>query len=116
MLSEKYEAGFMFSEAYGGTQLLVLFLCLGAIVLLSQVYIAQYMYKQEQSIWWALVGGLLPFGLNIYLYQICKFEKQIGYNLDNVSPQQRRSWRLMYMLALSQYMLLFVLIGWLTSP
>ncbi|WP_051217138.1 hypothetical protein [Paenibacillus assamensis] len=116
MMTVEYKAGLILNDAYSGEDFLILFFCLCAAILLSQLYIARYMYQQEQSWWWALVGGLLPFGLNIYLYQIFKFEKQIGYNFDHVPPQQRRSWRVMYTLALSQFMLMFVLIGWLTSP
>lgn len=94
----------------------VLLWTLGFVMLASQIYISILFYQKEQSILWGCIGFFLGFGLNVYIYQITKLEREAGYSFEKLHRKDRKLWRSVYTLVLSQYMLLFVLFGWFTSP
>lgn len=88
----------------------------GLVMLVSQIYISVLLYKTEQSTLWACIGFFFCFGLNVYMYQITKLEKCAGYSFEKLQRKERKRWRRVYVLVLAQYMLLFILFGWFTSP
>lgn len=81
-----------------------------------QVYASFILYRMERSGLWALGGLLLPFGLNILLYQAVKLEPAVRYNLGKLPLDRRKLWRRIHLLLLLQYMALFGVIGWFLSP
>jgi hypothetical protein len=96
-----------------------LFILSGVLIIaifFAQFYISIKFYEKEKSILWGAIGLLLPFGLNIYAYQIIKLEKNAGPMFERLSKQERQQWRRLYMLVLMQYLLLFSIIGYLLSP
>jgi hypothetical protein len=86
------------------------------VIFFAQFYISMKFYQKEKSILWGSIGLLLPFGLNVYVYQIIKLEKAAGPLFEQLSKQERLQWRRLYMLVLLQYLLLFGIIGYLLSP
>ncbi|GGE57041.1 hypothetical protein [Priestia taiwanensis] len=85
-------------------------------ILFSQIHICNVFYNIEKSTLWGTLGLLLPFGLNLYVYQLVKLEKAAGSSFEHVTAQERITWRRLYMLVLIQYLLMFVIIGVLLSP
>lgn len=82
----------------------------------SQIYIATLLYKYEKSWWWGGLSFLLPFGLNVYIYQIIILENRVGIFFEGLNLSERKLWRKIYVLALLQYMFLFACFGFLASP
>ncbi|RJX41604.1 hypothetical protein D3P09_06475 [Paenibacillus pinisoli] len=90
----------------------------GLIVLTAsfQIYMAVSLYRLEKSVLWALIGLLLPFGLNVLLYQAVKLEPASRYDLGKLPADRRKLWRRTHLLLLLQYMILFGVVGWFLSP
>lgn len=93
-----------------------LFIIMGAVIIISQIYISILLYQYENSILWVCIGCILFFGLNVYVYQMIKLEKRTQYDFAQLNQQERKIWRRVYSLVLAQYMLLFIVFGWVTSP
>lgn len=90
----------------------------GLIILTAafQIYMSIILYRLEKSILWALIGLLLPFGLNVLLYQAVKLEPASHYDLGKLTAVRRKVWRRTHLLLLLQYMTLFGVVGWFLSP
>ena len=96
--------------------LTIVLIAIGLFLFISQVYIAILLYKYEKSWWWGGLSFLLPFGLNVYIYQIIILEKRVGIFFERLNSSERKLWRKIYVLVLLQYMFLFACFGFLTSP
>lgn len=88
------------------------FLLLALILLFIalQVYFSIVIYRLERSITWLLVGFFFCFGLNIYVYQLFKLEKQAGIMFENLSQEERTLWRRVYVLVFVEYMTVYFII------
>lgn len=86
------------------------------IIAISQLSISYLLYKYESSVGWGSIGIVLWFGINVYLYQIMKLEKSGGLWHERVSSQQRKTLRSIYLLVVVQWLMLFSVFGWMTSP
>ncbi|PEC62842.1 hypothetical protein CN575_16490 [Bacillus wiedmannii] len=64
----------------------------------SQIYIATLLYKYEKSWWWGGLSFLLPFGLNVYIYQIIILENRVGILFEGLNLSERKLWRKIYVL------------------
>lgn len=94
----------------------ILLACIFLGVIIPQLYVSYQLYKYEKSILWGVTGLFLWFGLNIYVYQIVKLEKHGGLSFEKLNEQQRETWRVLYLCVMLQYLVLFTIFGWLTSP
>ncbi|MFF2888971.1 hypothetical protein [Paenibacillus sp. NPDC057967] len=90
----------------------------GLLVLTAafQIYVSVVLYRLERSAIWTLIGLLLPFGLNVLLYQAVKLEPAARYDLGELPADRRKLWRRTHLLLLLQYMILFGVVGWFLSP
>ncbi|MFM1652823.1 hypothetical protein ACI7RC_12070 [Brevibacillus sp. B_LB10_24] len=98
------------------TIVVAVFIALGLVIVVSQLYVARLLYQYENSIMWFLIGLFLVFGLNVYVYQIFVLEKRACNSFQKLHEQERKTWRKVYLLVLTQYLLLFVCFGLYTSP
>ncbi|MGN5650327.1 hypothetical protein [Bacillus sp. Brlt_9] len=96
--------------------LLTVIIIFGIIFIALQVYIGILFSSYEKSKLWRFFAFVILFGLTIYCYQILKFEKKAGYSYEKLTASERKLWRKIYTMALIQYLLLFALFGWISSP
>ncbi|WP_088363789.1 hypothetical protein [Bacillus cereus] len=96
--------------------LLTSIIIFGIIFIALQVYIGILFSCYEKSKVWRFFAYLIFFGLTIYCYQIVKFEKRAGYSYEKLQASERKLWRKIYTMILTQYLLLFALFGWISSP
>ncbi|REK75726.1 hypothetical protein [Paenibacillus paeoniae] len=89
---------------------------LSVLTVAFQMYMSISLYRLEESALWALIGLLLPFGLNVLIYQAFKLEPTVRHNLGELPANRRKLWRRVHLLLLLQYMILFGVIGWFLSP
>lgn len=81
-----------------------------------QLFMAVVLYRLERSVIWTLLALVLPFGLNVLLYQSVKLEISAGADFERLTVGWRKLWRGVYLFLLLQYMLLFGFLGWFLSP
>lgn len=86
------------------------------LIITLQIYLGMLFSSYETSKIWRLFAFVMCFGLTIYCYQIVKFEKKAGYSYEKLTPSERKLWRKIYTVVLIQYLLLFALFGWISSP
>ncbi len=98
------------------TLIYIMLSCFILGVIFPQLYVSYQLYKYEKSILWGLSGLILWFGLNIYMYQIVKLERKSGMKFERLTAQQRKTWRSLYLCVMMQYLVLFTIFGWITSP
>ncbi|MED2737715.1 hypothetical protein [Bacillus toyonensis] len=96
--------------------LLTSIIIFGIIIIALQIYISMLFSSYETSKVWRLFAFVICFGLTVYCYQILKFEKRAGYSYEKLTASERKLWRKIYTMVLLQYLLLFALFGWISSP
>ncbi|MCU6710820.1 hypothetical protein M6D81_19180 [Paenibacillus sp. J5C_2022] len=85
-----------------------------AIMLLAfQVYFTVIVYRREQSLGWACAALFLFTGLNVLLYQAIKLEKRAELRPEEMTDEERKVWRRVYLLLIVQYMVLFAALSWI---
>jgi len=88
----------------------------GTIFIAVQIYTGILFSYYEKSKVWRFFTFVIGFGLTVYYYQIVKFEKQAGYSYEKLTGSERKLWRKIYTMILIQFLLLFALFGWISSP